>query len=63
MHLTFGNLVLYTPLYRLTERKNVSMYETCGTVGAKIGYVLGLLVHGKVVVEFVRNVFIVDCLL
>ena len=25
--------------------------------GAKIGYVLGLLVHGKVVVEFGRKVF------
>ena len=33
----------------------------CGTVGAKIGYVLGLLVHGKVVVEFARKVFLVDC--
>jgi len=31
------------------------MYET---VGAKIGYVHGLLVHGKVVFEF-----LVDCLL
>ena len=28
MHLKFGNFVLYTPLYRLTERKNVSMYKT-----------------------------------
>ena len=35
----------------------------CGTVGAKIGYVLGLLVHGKVVVEFGRKVFLVNCLL
>jgi len=26
----------------------------CGKVGAKIGYVLGHLVHGKVVVEFGR---------
>ena len=59
MHLTFGNLVLYTPLYRLMERKNVSMYETCGTVGAKIGYVLVLLVNGQVVVEFGRKVFLV----
>jgi len=32
-------------------------------VGAKIGYALGLLVHGKVVVEFGRKVFLVDCLL
>ena len=35
----------------------------CVMVGAKIGYVLGLLVQGKVVVEFGRNVFLVDCLL
>jgi len=34
----------------------------CGAVGANIGYVLGLLVHGKVVVEFGRKVFLVDCL-
>ena len=33
----------------------------CGTVGAKIGFVLGLLVHGKAVVESGRNVFLVDC--
>ena len=31
-------------------------------VGANNGYVLGLLVHGKVVVEFGRKVFLVDCL-
>ena len=35
----------------------------CGTVGAKIGYVLGLLVHDNVVVESGRKVFLVDCLL
>ena len=34
------------------------MYKT-----AKIGYVPVLLVHGKVVVEFGRKVFLVDCLL
>ena len=28
MHLKFGYFVLYTPIYRLTERKkNVSMYK------------------------------------
>jgi len=32
-------------------------------VGMKIGYVLGLLVHSKVVVEFGRKVFLVDCIL
>ena len=31
----------------------------CGTVGAKIGCVRGLLVHGKVVVEFSKKVFLV----
>jgi len=30
---------------------------------SKLGYVLGLLVHGKVVIEFGRKVFLVDCLL
>ena len=35
----------------------------CGTVGANIGYVLGLVVQRKVVVEFGRKVFLVDCLL
>jgi len=34
----------------------------CRMVGV-IAYVLGLLVHGKVVVEFGRKVFLVDCLL
>jgi len=28
MHLKFGYFVLYTPIYQLTERKNVSMYKT-----------------------------------
>jgi len=32
-------------------------------VDAKIAYVLGLLVHGKVVVEFGREIFLVDFLL
>ena len=32
-------------------------------VGAKIAYVLGLLVHGNVVGEFDRKVFLVDGLL
>ena len=34
----------------------------CRMVGANNGHVLGLLVHGKVVVEFGRKVFLVDCL-
>ena len=45
MHLTFGYFALYTPVYRLMERKNISMYKT---VHAKIGYVLRLLSDGKV---------------
>ena len=32
-------------------------------VGEKIGYELGLLVHGKVVIDFGRKVFLVECLL
>ena len=56
----FAYFVLYTPIYRLRERKNVSMYKT---VHAKIDNVLGPLVHGKVVVEFGRKVFLVECLL
>jgi len=28
MHLKFGYFVLYTPIYRLTERKNVFIYKT-----------------------------------
>ena len=66
MHLKFGYLVLYTPrIYRLTERKNRFHVQNCpcGMVGAKIGYVLGLLIHGKVVLECVRKVFLIDCLL
>jgi len=65
MHLKFGYCVLYTPIDRLTERKKRFNVQNCpcGTIGARIGYVLGLLVHGKIVVEFGRNLFLVDCLL
>jgi len=65
MHLKFGYFVLYIPIYRLTERKNRFHEQNCPceTFGAKIVYVPGLLVHGKVVVEFRRKVFLVDCLL
>jgi len=44
------------------ERKKLFHEQmcACGTVCAKIGYVLWLLVHEKVVVEFGRNVFLVD---
>ena len=62
MHLKFGYFVLSTPIYRLTERKKRFHGQNwpCGMVGAKIGYVLGLLVHGiKVVVKFGRKVFLV----
>ena len=62
MLLVFGYIVLYTPIYRLMERKKLFHEQmcACGTVCAKIGYVLWLLVHEKVVVEFGRNVFLVD---
>ena len=33
----------------------------CGTVSVKIDYVLGFFIQGKVVVEFGRKVFLVDC--
>ena len=59
MHLKFGYFVLYTPIYRLTERKKSFHVQNCPceSVSAKIGYVLGLLVHGQVAVEFGRKVF------
>ena len=65
MHLNIGYFVLYTPIYRLTERKQRLYVQNCpcGTVGANIGYILGLLVHGKVVVDFGRKVFLGDYLL
>ena len=54
-HLKVGYFVLYTPIYRITKRKKGFHVQhcPCGTVGANIGYVLGLLVHGKIVVELV----------
>jgi len=65
MHLKFGYSVLYTPIYRLTERKKDSHVQNCpcGTVGVNIRYVFGLLARVKVVVEFGRKIFFVDCLL
>ena len=58
MHLKFVYFILYAPIYILTERKKCFHVYNCpfGTVGANI-------VHDKVVVEFGRKVFIVDCLL
>ena len=46
MHLNVGDFVLYTPIYRLTGRKKRFHVQncTCGTVGANIGYVLGLTI-------------------
>ena len=43
------------------ERKNGFHVQNCpcGTVGAKIGYELGLLVHDEEVGEFGRKVFLV----
>ena len=64
MNLKIGYFVFYTPIYRLTERKKGFHVQNCpyGTVGANIDFVLGLLVHGKVVNEFGRKAFLVDCL-
>jgi len=45
------------------ETRSCTILYVCGTVGAKIGYVFGLLVHGKVVVDFGRKVFLVSWLL
>ena len=63
MHLKCGTFVLYT--LAINGKRKLFHVQNCprGTVGAKIGYVLGHLVHGKVVVEFGRHVFRVDCLL
>ena len=65
MHLKFGYFVLYTRIYRLTERKQHFHVQNCpcGTVCVNINNVLGLLVHDKVVVESGRKVFLVHCLL
>ena len=65
MHLKFGYSVLYTPIYRLTERKKRFHVQNCpcGTVGVKLRYVLGLLARVNVVVEFGRKIFLVYCLL
>ena len=68
MHLKCGYFVLYTLIYRLTEwTKRFHLQNCqCWTVGAKIRNVLGLLgllMHGKVVVEFGRKVFLVNSLL
>ena len=63
MHLKFGYFV-HTNLSINGKKKSVYVQNCpCEAVSAKIGYVLGLLVHGKVVVEFGRKVFLDDCLL
>ena len=58
-----GNLVLCTPLCRLTERRHCLCTKPSVRNGRyEYRYVLGLLVHGKVVVVFSRKVFFVNCL-
>jgi len=54
-----------TPIYRLTERKKPFPCTKLSMQNGrcKLGYVLGLLVQGKVTVEFGRKLFLVDCLL
>ena len=62
MHQQFGYFVLYTPLSINGKKKLFHLQNSpCRTVGTKIGYALGLLLHGKVVVQFGRKVFLVDC--
>ena len=48
MHLNFASFILYT------------QHGPCGMVGAKLGYVIVLLVHGMEVVEVGRKVFLGD---
>ena len=56
--------IVHTNLSTIGKSKHFHVHNCpCGTVGTKIGCVLGLLVHGKVVVKFGRKVFLVDCLL
>ena len=65
MHLTFGDVVSYTPISINRKKKQHVHVQNCpcGTVGSELGYVLRILLHGKVVVEFGRKVFLVECLL
>jgi len=60
-------IILYCTHQSIDKRKEKKRFHVqncpCETVGANIGYVLGLLVHGKVVVEIGSRVFLVDCLL
>ena len=49
MHLKFGYFV---SIKGKKEKRFHVQNCPCGTVGANIGYALGLLVHGKVVVKF-----------
>ena len=53
MHLKFG--------YFCIVHLNLSINCPCRTVGGKIAYVLGPLENRKVVVEFRRKVFRIDC--
>ena len=64
MYLTFGDVVSYTPISINRKKKQHVHVQNCpcGPVCAKIGYELGLLVYVKVVVEFGRKLFLVDCL-
>jgi len=50
MHLKFGSFILHT---------QINVYKTVHA-GRKV---LGLIVHGKVVVDFGGKLFLVDCLL
>ena len=53
--------IIHTNLLIYGKKKTFSCTKlSVRNCGANIGYVIG---HGKVVVEFVRKVFLVDCIL
>ena len=60
-------IILYCTHQSIDKRKENKRFHVqncpCETVGANIGYVLGVLVHDKVVVDFGRKVFSVDGLI
>ena len=64
MHYNFCYCCIVHTNLSINGKKKRSHVQNCpcGMVDVKIGYVLELLVQGKVIVEFGRKVFLVDCL-
>ena len=58
-------LLLYCTHQSIDKQKEKNLFHVqncpCGKVSVKINYVLGFFMQGKVVVEFGRKVFLVDC--